>query len=44
MYYKCEFWLKEVMFLGYVISKQRIYVDPMKVEAVLKWERPMNMT
>ena len=41
---KCEFWLKEVVFLGHVISAQRILVDPRKVEAVLKWERPTNVT
>jgi hypothetical protein len=41
---KCEFWLKEVVFLGHVISAEGIFVDPRKVEAVLKWERPTNVT
>jgi hypothetical protein len=41
---KCEFWLKEVVFLGHVISTEGIFVDPRKVEAVLKWERPTNVT
>jgi hypothetical protein len=41
---KCEFWLKEVVVLGHVISSKGIFVDPRKVEAVLKWERPTNMT
>ena len=41
---KCEFWLKEVTFLGHVISVDGIFVDPRKVEAVLKWERPTNVT
>jgi len=40
---KCEFWLKEVVFLGNVISAKGIFVDQRKVEAVLKWERPTNM-
>ena len=31
---KCEFWLKRVMFLGHVISKDGVSVDPAKVEAV----------
>jgi len=35
---KCDFWLKEVYFLGHVISTQRISVD--KVEAVLQWKCP----
>jgi len=37
---KCEFWLQKVVFLGHVISTEGILVDPRKVEAVLKWERP----
>jgi len=41
---KCEFWLQEVIFLGHVISAEGILVDPRKVEAVLKWERPTNVT
>jgi hypothetical protein len=32
---KCEFWLKQVAFLGHVISKGGIYVDPNKVQDVL---------
>jgi hypothetical protein len=40
---KCEFWLSEVVFLGNVISKKGIYVDPRKVEVVLKWEQLTNM-
>ncbi|GMH06275.1 hypothetical protein Nepgr_008115 [Nepenthes gracilis] len=41
---KCEFWLEEVGFLGHVISKEGISVDPMKVEAVVKWNRPTSVT
>lgn len=33
---KCEFWLKEMVFLGHVISAEGIFVDPKKVEVVLK--------
>jgi hypothetical protein len=32
---KCEFWLKQVAFLGHVISKGGISVDPCKVQDVL---------
>jgi hypothetical protein len=32
---KCEFWLKQVAFLGQVISKGGISVDPRKVQDVL---------
>ncbi|KAL9273792.1 Retrovirus-related Pol polyprotein from transposon 17.6-like protein [Drosera capensis] len=32
---KCEFWLKEVAFLGHVISEEGVKVDPKKIEAEL---------
>jgi hypothetical protein len=32
---KCEFWLKQVAFLGHVISKGGISIDPSKVQDVL---------
>jgi hypothetical protein len=32
---KCEFWMKQVAFLGHVISKGGIFVDPSKVQDVL---------
>ena len=31
---KCEFWLEEVAFLGHVVSKEGIQVDPKKIEAI----------
>ncbi|XP_040934533.1 uncharacterized protein [Gossypium hirsutum] len=31
---KCEFWLREVIFLGHVVSAKGIRVDPHKIEAV----------
>ncbi|XP_016173137.1 uncharacterized protein LOC107615601 [Arachis ipaensis] len=40
---KCEFWKEEVKFLGHVVSKGRIAVDPSKVEAVMEWERPTTV-
>jgi len=33
---KCDFWMKEVQFLGHVISAQGIAVDPAKVEVVIQ--------
>ena len=41
---KCEFWIDQVVFLGHVISKQGIEVDPKKIEIVLKWEAPTNVS
>nr|GFB63373.1 RNA-directed DNA polymerase homolog [Tanacetum cinerariifolium] len=34
---KCEFWCPKVQFLGHVIDKQGIYVDPAKIESVKDW-------
>ena len=33
---KCEFWMKEVKFLGHVGSEQGLFVDPAKIQAVMK--------
>ena len=41
---KCEFWLDQVVFLGHVISKVEISIDPSKVEAVVDWARPTNVS
>ena len=41
---KCEFWLEEVVFLGHVVSKEGIKVDPQKVKAIMDWLRPTNVT
>jgi hypothetical protein len=41
---KCEFWLKEVAFLGHIISEGGISVDPSKVESVLNWNTPQNVS
>ena len=40
---KCEFWLKEVGFLGHVISGEGIAVDPAKVDRVTSWESPTTV-
>ena len=36
---KCEFWLIEVRFMGYLVSPSGVSVDPEKVETVMSWER-----
>jgi len=41
---KCEFWLPEVSFLGHVISKDGVMVDPAKIEAVVEWKSPKNVS
>ena len=37
---KCDFWLKEVSFLGHIVSTEGIKVDPTKIEAVVNWKPP----
>ena len=39
---KCEFWLDRVPFLGHIVSKEGISVDPSKVEAIQSWPTPRN--
>jgi hypothetical protein len=41
---KCEFWLKQVAFLGHVISKGGISVYPNKVQDVLSWKAPASVS
>ncbi|KAI3669787.1 hypothetical protein L6452_41194 [Arctium lappa] len=41
---KCEFWLQEVQFLGHVVSKDDVKVDPAKIEAMMSWEPPTSPT
>jgi hypothetical protein len=40
---KCEFWLKEVSFLGHIISEGGISIDPSKVKDVLSWNTLQNI-
>jgi hypothetical protein len=35
--------MKQVAFLGYVISKGGIYVDPSKVQDVMSWNAPTSV-
>ncbi|XP_058223234.1 uncharacterized protein LOC131332942 [Rhododendron vialii] len=35
---KCEFWLSEVKFLGHVVSKGGVSVDPGKIESIMNWQ------
>ncbi|GKF69358.1 hypothetical protein Tco_0202415 [Tanacetum coccineum] len=44
LFFKCEFWLREVQFLGHVINASGIYVDPTKIEAVKNWKAPRTPT
>lgn len=41
---KCDFWLREVQFLGYLVNELGIHVDPAKIEAIKDWESPKTPT
>nr|GEY43871.1 hypothetical protein [Tanacetum cinerariifolium] len=41
---KCDFWLDLVQFLGHVIDRSGVYVDPAKIEAIKNWAAPMMPT
>ena len=41
---KCDFWLKEISFLGHIVSSEGIRVDPVKIEAVVNWKPPRSVT
>ena len=41
---KCYFCLKEVSLLGHIVLSEGIRVDPTKIEAVVNWKPPRNVT
>nr|GEY67056.1 reverse transcriptase domain-containing protein [Tanacetum cinerariifolium] len=41
---KCDFWINIIQFLGQVIDRQGIHVDPTKIEAVKNWVSPTTPT
>ena len=41
---KCDFWLKEVSFLSHIVSSEGIRVDPTKIEVIVNWKPPRNVT
>nr|GEZ62230.1 putative reverse transcriptase domain-containing protein [Tanacetum cinerariifolium] len=40
----CEIWIPKVQFLGHVIDKQGIHVDPVKIESIKDWASPKSPT
>jgi hypothetical protein len=41
---KCHFALPEIEFLGHMVSKEGICVDPRKVKIVQEWPKPANLS
>ncbi|KAA3486914.1 DNA/RNA polymerases superfamily protein [Gossypium australe] len=40
---KSKFWLREVVFIGHVLSGECIWVNPNKVEPILDWKPPRSI-
>ncbi|GJZ29555.1 putative reverse transcriptase domain-containing protein [Tanacetum coccineum] len=43
-FFKCEFWIPKVQFLGHVIDSQGIHVDLAKIESIKYWASPKTPT
>ena len=41
---KYQFWLEEVAFLGHVVSKDGVSMDPEKIKVVTEWQRSTSVT
>ena len=41
---KCDFYKYRIHYLGHIISDEGIYVDPEKIEAIMNWPTPRNVT
>ncbi|XP_051221771.1 uncharacterized mitochondrial protein AtMg00860-like [Lolium perenne] len=41
---KCQFWLKEVGFIGYVLSAGGLSVDPSLIKSIVERQPPKNVT
>jgi hypothetical protein len=40
---KCSFYQERIHYLGHIISKDGIVVDPEKIEAIREWLAPKNV-
>ncbi|GKD85552.1 putative reverse transcriptase domain-containing protein, partial [Tanacetum coccineum] len=43
-FFKCEFWLSTVKFLGHVIDSEGIHVDPAKIDSIKDWAPMTKLT
>jgi hypothetical protein len=42
--YKCEFGMREILYMGYIISGKGVQVHQEKIKAILDWPMPKNLT
>ncbi|GKC15113.1 putative reverse transcriptase domain-containing protein [Tanacetum coccineum] len=41
---KCDFWLDSIQFLGHVIDRSGVHIDPTKIKAIKSWAAPTTPT
>jgi hypothetical protein len=41
--FKCEFYMKKIEYLGYIISPTGLQIDPKKIKTVKEWREPVNV-
>ena len=41
---KCDFYKDKIHYLGHIISDEGISVDPEKIESIMNWKNPRNVT
>ena len=41
---KCDFYRDRIQYLGHIILEEGISVDPKKIEAIINWPTPRNVT
>jgi hypothetical protein len=41
---KCEFFQKQVLYLGHVISEDGVAVDPKKIRSIMEWPTPKDVS
>ena len=41
---KCEFGKTSLVYLGYIVGGGQLKIDPTKIDLIIKWPRPQNVT
>ena len=41
---KCEFFIRQIAYLGNIVSRDRFETDPKKIKAIVNWPRQTTVT